>query len=292
MDQEEFYQKAFARNLGLLSLEDQKRLRISKIAIAGMGGVGGVDLINLARIGIGNFSIADSDIFEIPNINRQYGANAKTFDLNKAEVMRDLIKDINPFAGIDVYKNGVDHENAADFLKGADVYVDGVDFFSLDIRRHLFNKARQMGIPAVTAAPLGFSSTIHIFTADGMSFDEYFDMNDNMPYIDKLIAFAVGLAPRALHVKYMDLNLVSLKQRTGPSLAIACNLSSALTATEAVNLILKKRTVKAAPYYFQFDPYRQIYKKGYMPMGNKNPVQRFKRWFLKRKILSLGIALE
>ena len=90
----------------------------------------------------------------------------------------------------------------------------------------------------------------------------------------------------------MDLNFVSLKERTGPSLAIACNLSSAFIATEAIKLILQKKPVKSAPHYFQFDPFMQIYKKGYMPMGNKNPIQKFKRWWLMRKIISLGIDLE
>jgi len=93
-------------------------------------------------------------------------------------------------------------------------------------------------------------------------------------------------------MKYLKLNFVSLKERAGPSLASACNLCSALTATEAINLILKKRPIKAAPHYFQFDPFRQVYKKGYLFRGNKNPKQRFKRWWLRRKITSLGLNLE
>jgi molybdopterin/thiamine biosynthesis adenylyltransferase len=292
MDEKDFFQGAFSRNLGLITSEEQEKLRTSKVAIAGVGGVGGINVITLARLGIGIFSIADSDIFELPNINRQYGANTRTFNLNKAEVLHDMLKDINPFVEVDIFNEGVNEKNIDDFLKKADVFVDGIDFFSIDIRRFLFSKARDSGIPAITAAPLGFSSTLHIFTHDSMSFDDYFDINDTMSYTEKLIAFAVGLAPGATHMKYMNLNFVSLKDRRGPSLAIACNLASAITATEVVNLILRKKPVKATPHYFQFDPFRQIYKKGYMPMGNKNPIQRFKRWWLMRKITSLGITLE
>lgn len=292
VDKIEFYQKAFSRNLGLISPEEQKRLEASRVAIAGMGGVGGVHLITLARLGIGKFTIADPDSFELPNINRQYGANMRTLGLNKAEVIKDMLKEINPYADIRVFSRSLSEENTDDFLKGSDVLIDGIDFFSIDIRRWLFNRARALGIPAITSAPLGFSSTLHIFTHNSMSFDDYFDINDGMQYTEKLITFAVGLAPRATHMKYMKLNFVSLKERTGPSLSIACNLCSVLTATEAVNLILKKRPIKVAPHYFQFDAFTQTYKKGYIPWGNKNPIQRFKRWWLMRKISSLGIELE
>lgn len=292
MDEKEFFNRAFSRNLGLLTAQEQETLRKSRIAIAGLGGVGGIDLITLARIGIGAFSIADPDIFELPNINRQYGASTRTFGFKKVEIMQNMLKEVNPFAEVKVFETALDRKNVDDFLKGADVFVDGIDFFSIDIRRQIFSRARDMGISALTAAPLGFSSTLHVFTPDGMSFDEYFDINDNMTNTEKLIAFAVGLAPSALHMKYLNLNFVNLKERTGPSIAIACNLASALTVTEAINLILKKRPVMAAPCYLQFDPLIRIYKKGYLPMGNRNPLQRFKRWWLKRKIKSLGISLE
>jgi molybdopterin/thiamine biosynthesis adenylyltransferase len=292
MDKAEFYQKAFVRNLGLISSEEQKRLESSRVAIAGMGGVGGIHLITLARLGIGKFTIADADSFELPNINRQYGASIRTLGLNKAEVMKDMLKEINPFANVRVFTQDIDQGNIDEFLRDSDIFVDGIDFFSIDVRRWLFEKARQMKIPAITAGPLGFSSTLHVFTSNSMSFDEYFDINDEMTYTEKLIAFAVGLAPSATHMKYLKLNFVSLKERTGPSLSPACNLCSSLVATEVINLILKKRPIKAVPHYFQFDPFRQIYKKGYMPWGNKNPIQRFKRWWLMRKVSSLGISLE
>jgi molybdopterin/thiamine biosynthesis adenylyltransferase len=292
MDKEEFYQTAFSRNLGLVSREEQKKLESSRVAIAGMGGVGGIHLITLARLGIGGFTIADPDAFELPNINRQHGANIGTFGLNKAEVMKDMVKGINPYADIRIFDGSLDRENADDFLKGSDVFIDGIDFFSIDIRRHLFGRAGALGIPTITAAPLGFSATVHVFAPDGMSFDEYFDIKDEMTYVEKLIAFAVGLAPGATHMKYMKLNFVSLKERTGPSLSIACNLCSALAATETINLILGKRPVKSAPHYFQFDPLTHVYKRGYLYRGNKSPVQKLKRWWLMRKISSYGIDLN
>lgn len=63
------YSKAFARNLGLVQPDEQHRLQQSVVAIAGLGGVGGVHLTTLARLGIGGFHIADFDSFEIQNFN-------------------------------------------------------------------------------------------------------------------------------------------------------------------------------------------------------------------------------
>ncbi|MCG5502231.1 ThiF family adenylyltransferase, partial [Ectothiorhodospira lacustris] len=65
------YSQAFARNLGWLTDTEQALLRTKKVAIAGMGGVGGTHLLTFARLGIAAFHIADLDTFELPNMNRQ-----------------------------------------------------------------------------------------------------------------------------------------------------------------------------------------------------------------------------
>lgn len=72
------YSEAFSRNLGLISPSEQEKLRQSRVAVLGLGGVGGVNLVTLARLGIGRFTIADPDTFELANFNRQYGAMVST----------------------------------------------------------------------------------------------------------------------------------------------------------------------------------------------------------------------
>ena len=90
------YESAFSRNLGLISREQQAKLRSTRIAIAGLGGVGGIHLVTLARLGIGRFTIADPDAFEVANFNRQLGASLETVGRGKAEVMAELARAINP----------------------------------------------------------------------------------------------------------------------------------------------------------------------------------------------------
>ena len=114
-----------------------------------------------------------------------------------------------------------------------------------------------------------------------MSFDEYFNIVEGMAPQDQYLSFALGLAPRATHIKYMDLSRVDLESKAGPSLNIACQICSGMAATEAVRIILNKGNVKPAPYFFQFDPYVQQYKKGKLIMGNRNPIQRIKMAVVK-----------
>ncbi|MCB9980533.1 MAG: ThiF family adenylyltransferase, partial [Rhodospirillales bacterium] len=164
------YKEAFSRNLGLLTPHEQDLLKSKKVAIAGMGGVGGVHLQTLARMGISNFHIADMDVFELANFNRQAGAMVSTLHLPKADVLKRMAEDINPECKITVFSEGVTDENMEAFLDGVDVYVDGLDFFVLDVRARLFEKCREKGIPAVTVGPIGISSACLIFHPKGMSF--------------------------------------------------------------------------------------------------------------------------
>jgi molybdopterin/thiamine biosynthesis adenylyltransferase/nitroreductase len=247
-----------------------------------MGGVGGVHLITMARTGVGRFHLADFDNYEPANINRQFGAQVPDFGRPKLEVMVESALNINPFLKIKEFPEGINLKNMDDFLEGVDVVLDGLDFFCFEIRRLLFNRAREKGIHVVTAGPMGFSSAMLIFSPHtGMSFDEYFNITEKMAPPDTYLAFALGLAPRPTHIKYMDLSRVDLESKAGPSLNIACQICSGMAATEAVRIILKKGKVKPVPWYFQFDPYLQKYRKGKLLMGNRNPIQRLKMQAVK-----------
>src|SRR6478609_7874872 len=90
------YDDAFSRNLGWLTEWEQQLLRRKRIAIAGMGGVGGAHLLTLARLGVGGFNLADPDRFELVNFNRQAGATFDAIGRPKIEVMADRALQINP----------------------------------------------------------------------------------------------------------------------------------------------------------------------------------------------------
>ena len=160
-----------------------------------MGGVGGIHLITLARLGIGAFHIADPDDFELVNFNRQYGATVRSLGRGKAEVMAEEARAVNPELQLRVFSEAITPENVGEFLDGVDVLVDGIDFFDIAARRLVFREARRRGIWAITAGPIGFSAAWLVFSPSGMSFDDYFDFDDGMDRADQLVAFLVGLTP-------------------------------------------------------------------------------------------------
>lgn len=123
------YHDAFSRNIGWVTEAEQEKLRNCRVAIGGLGGVGGVHLLTLARLGIGRFTIADFDVFEMANFNRQVGARMSTLKRPKIDVMAAELRDINADAELRCCPAGINTESLDDFLDGVDVYVDGLDFF-------------------------------------------------------------------------------------------------------------------------------------------------------------------
>lgn len=277
------YEAAFARNLGLLSVEDQRRLRRSCVAIAGLGGVGGVHLMTLVRLGVGRFILADPDRFETANFNRQCGARLDTLGRPKVEVMAEEARAINPEVEIRTLPVAVDQYNVGEFLEGADLYLDGVDFFAIEARRLLFAEARKRGLWAITAGPIGFSAAWLVFDPRGMSFDDYFDLREGMSRLEQLVAFGVGLAPAATHLAYLDLSRVDLAAATGPSASLACQLCSGVAASEVLKVLLGRGRLAPAPVYHQFDAFTLRYRSGRLWLGNRHPWQRLKRWYLLRR---------
>src|SRR5438309_9711646 len=102
------YEEAFDRNIGWLTEWEQQALRGKRVAIAGMGGVGGVHLLTLARLGIGAFNLADFDKFDLANFNRQAGAFMDTVGRPKLDVMAEMALGIDPELRIERFPNGID----------------------------------------------------------------------------------------------------------------------------------------------------------------------------------------
>ncbi|QDV34769.1 ThiF family adenylyltransferase [Tautonia plasticadhaerens] len=282
------YEQAFSRNLGLIGPGEQRRLRAATVAIVGMGGVGGIHLVTLARLGIGGFTIADPDRFDLVNFNRQYGASCRSLGRPKAEVMAEEARAINPEVRLRVIPEAIDRGNVGELLDGVDVLVDGIDFFAMETRRLVFAEARRRGIWALTAGPIGFSAAWISFDPSGMSFDDYFDLRDGMDPLDQLVAFLVGLTPRATHRSYLDFSQVDTATGRGPSVGLACHLCSGVAAAEVVKILLGRSPIRPAPWYFQFDAYRQILRRGKLPGANRHPWRLLKRRLVRRFLERMG----
>lgn len=279
------YDTAFDRNIGWVTADEQKALAGKRVAIAGMGGVGGVHLLTLTRMGIGAFNISDLDTFELANFNRQAGASVSTLGRAKVDVMGDMAKDINPTTDVRRFGEGINSGNIDAFLEGVDLFVDGFDFFVPDIRAKVFRRCSELGIPAITAGPIGFGTSYIVFLPGRMSFEEYFRL-EGLSKERQYARFLLGLTPKGLHRDYLvDPSRLNLVEKRGPSSATAVQLCAGVVGGEAIKVLLGRGKVRPAPYYHQFDVFHGKFVRQRLLFGNNNPLQR-----LKLKVVEQNIA--
>lgn len=278
------YDLAFSRNIGWVTRAEQEKLKRSRVAVAGLGGVGGAHVLTLARLGISSFHIADFDDFGVQNFNRQAGAFVSTVGERKASVIERMAHDVNPEAEISVFPEGVTPDNVDRFLSGVDVYVDGIDFFAMEARRMVFAECHRRGIPAITAAPLGMGVSLLYFRPGGMSFEQYFRL-EGVSADEQYVRFMAGLSPAMLQRHYLvDDSAVNFAERRGPSTVMACELCAGVMGTATLQVLLRRGALKPAPHGMHFDAFQQKLSTTWRPFGNANPLQRVLLGIIRRRV--------
>jgi hypothetical protein len=147
-----FYAALTARNRGLLSEEEQRRLREAALLVAGCGSIGGTVVEPLVRLGAERLVLAEPDVYEVHNLNRQHASLADV-GRNKAAVLADFAVGVNPHAQVGVVADGITAENVAGLVAKAAVIVDGVDVTAsaaLHCKLALHREARRAAVPVVS----------------------------------------------------------------------------------------------------------------------------------------------
>lgn len=144
----------FSRTQLLLGKEGIDRLAEAKVAVFGIGGVGGYVVEALARSGVGSFVLVDDDKVCLTNLNRQIIATRSTVGKYKTDVMRDRILDINPQAQVEVRQCFYLPENADEFDFSEYSYVvDAVD--TVTAKLEIIMRAKQTGTPVISSMGAG-----------------------------------------------------------------------------------------------------------------------------------------
>ncbi len=139
----------FARTEMLLGPDGLERLRGARVLVAGLGAVGSYAVEGLARAGVGYLRLADFDVVQPSNINRQLYALESTVGRQKTEVAAERIRDINPACEVDARRVFIDGETAPGLFDGGlDVVIDAID--SLNPKVALLRAARQAGLWTVS----------------------------------------------------------------------------------------------------------------------------------------------
>jgi molybdopterin/thiamine biosynthesis adenylyltransferase len=152
------YPYRYVRNRQIISPEEQLRLAASRVAVIGVGGLGGQVILLLARIGIGYLVVVDRDAFDETNLNRQALSSKDSLGKSKAQSAVKALEQINPAVNVTGYQLRLDESNARQILAGSHVVVDALD--SVADRLLLEKTAKNLKIPMVHGALAGFQGQV------------------------------------------------------------------------------------------------------------------------------------
>ena len=279
-----FYSERTDRNIGWITKEEQAYLRGLTVGIAGCGGMGGLVAQILLRAGIGTIKIADTETFDVSNINRQFGAMRTTIGQSKALATARLMRNITDDTTIYVYPKGITPEYVDHFLEGCDLVLDEIEYWALAGRILLHKKAREMGIDIINANTVGFGTRLFLFTSRSATIEQCFGVtyeyaeefevrnaNKQVSHDERIkvmTSVSLGLIPEFTSYlpAYADCsNLKAVAKRLateGRAPIIATNppMASGFLADHAMLHMLQKYTVKRqivvlpeAPGYLYFD---------------------------------------
>lgn len=142
-----FYREMTRRNIGVYSEEEQERLRRARVLICGLGGVGGLQAVLCARMGIGAVTGGDPDVFDVTNLNRQMLSSVSSLGEAKPAAGERVLRAINPLMEVRMIRARVDEDNAATLMAGHDLVLEAVD--DMPSRVIIHRTARELGIPSV-----------------------------------------------------------------------------------------------------------------------------------------------
>lgn len=147
-------QNQFSRTQLLLGADAMEKLKNARVAVFGVGGVGGYVCEALVRSGVGQFDLIDNDKVCLTNLNRQIIATRKTIGQYKTEVMKERMLDINPDVTVNIHNCFFLPENADEFpFEEYDYVVDAVDTVTAKIE--LVMKCQEKGVPIISSMGAG-----------------------------------------------------------------------------------------------------------------------------------------
>jgi molybdopterin/thiamine biosynthesis adenylyltransferase len=257
----DLYKSLFSRNFGFFSEIEQDRLRRSSIAIAGMGGVGGLLAERLIRLGIGRLKISDCGTFEQTNINRQFTSSTANLGTNKAESVFEHIKFINPEAQVTWDAKGIlSEEDAHAFVQDCDLVIDEMDITAFKESLILQRAARRKGIYHIFATAIGFGCLVVNFNPEGMTLEEYNALSPNIdlnrgPQLKLSLEKMMPIMPSYVEHLIGDPNFQKVRtgERPPPTTSIGVGLASIVAADEGIRVLLRRDTVLDAPKYLYID---------------------------------------
>ena len=150
----------YLRNHDALSLDEQEKLASKRVLIVGCGGLGGMVIECLARIGVGHMRVVDGDVFDESNLNRQLLSSRMNLGRPKTLAAQQRVMAVNPLVEVEAVQAELTAKNALELLAGCDAAVDCLD--NIPSRLLLQQAAKEAGIPLVHAAIAGWRGQVAV----------------------------------------------------------------------------------------------------------------------------------
>ncbi len=173
---QDYYNERTDRNIGWITRKEQEKIKNSVVGIAGCGGMGGLVAATLIRLGVGEVRIADTEVFDISNLNRQFAATMTTVGKSKAFETAKMLRAIASDTKIVVYPEGINENTAEHFVAGCDVVCDEIEFWAIGSRILLHNVAKQVRALILNCSTAGHRVYCTKFTHDGMHISEVLEL--------------------------------------------------------------------------------------------------------------------
>ncbi|MDE7261840.1 MAG: HesA/MoeB/ThiF family protein [Oscillospiraceae bacterium] len=156
-------EERYSRNLPAVSAEEQAALAHKRVLVVGCGGLGGYLIEYLARMGVGEITAVDGDVFELSNLNRQLLSTQALLGTSKALAARDRVRAVNPDVRIEAIEAFLDEDNADGLVRGRDLVLDALD--SAPARLILEDTCARAGTAIVHGAIQGWSVQVSVVPA-------------------------------------------------------------------------------------------------------------------------------
>ena len=284
-----FYTEFTTRNLGFVNAEEQEKLRTSHVFVCGVGGMGGAALQSLVRMGIGQFTIADMDVFEVSNLNRQVFATMDTVGTEKTDATVAGIHAINPHASVKVY--GEDWTKFLPrILADVDIVINGMDDIAETAK--LYRACRESGHTIIDAYAASLPS-VYVTRAGeptpeerleyptlGKNPEEWTSDDLSGAFLREL-EYVMGCSSSRHYIDMEAGAEMASGKRSRMSFAPMVILTGNLMAYETSNALLKKPSGATYKGYF-FNPYTGKTERPY-----SRPIEWLRRRIARREIAKL-----
>lgn len=256
-------ERIFERNIGFISSAEQERLQDASVLILGVGGMGGAALETLLRSGVGRFVIADPDVFETHNLNRQIFCDLDQLGRSKVDATKELALKINPHALIDTYPR-LSGDLLARAIEGCDVVINGCDDPRATIELHRACARHGKTVIDALAATL---PNVCVFPPGSGGIEKLLGSPTRQTLLEELtpallakhsekeIAFVMIHSSSRLYVDLPALREFLAGKRKRFSFAPMVLTAGNLMAAEAISVILGRGATKREVYFF--DPWKR-----------------------------------